>query len=341
MTEHPEVVAWQEMRDYVVGLLMLDDEWLVDREQGLDWYASELLLEIDVVGAGHYEQGGDNWLKLKSSIKLGVVPDYAGSELARILNADFALGAFVYEDSVLRLQSTFVFNPLNRGLMRHFAIQVLAQATVATLLVRNLESDLLTEVAHAAHPAFGVRVGEDEILGVYYNVPFVSPDGESLESAIDEVRNGILDERLLNDWIPGFVDEDIRFYQNGAFAFGIGVLPDSPEFKRFGPGILIDVMSMRRRMPLDDMELNQLNLALGEAAMVSQFGPLRLVDSWEVVGESSTNANLFAQLPHASLTHLSNNPKAMMVQIINFTSHAIGPFAFLEDMWGSSDSRLD
>jgi hypothetical protein len=338
MKERFDVVSWQEIRDYLVELLMLDDKWLVDSEHGLDWYASELCLRIDVVDGGDYEHGGDNWLKLKSSVTLGVVPDGAGLELARVLNGDFALGVFVYEDSVLRIQSTFVFNPLNRGLMRHFAVQVLAQATVATFLARTLESEILTEPAETAHPAFGVRDGEDEILSVYYDAPFDAADGEELESVIEEVRNGILDERLLDDWLPGFVDDDVRFYQNGAFAFGIGVLPDTPEFTRFGPGIMVDVMSMRRRLPLDDAELNQLNLALGEAAIVSQFGPLRLVGTVEGEGELSVNANLFAQLPQASLTHLRGNPLAMMVQIINFTSHAIGPFAHLEDLWGPLNS---
>jgi hypothetical protein len=227
-----------------------------------------------------------------------------------------------------------MFNPLNRGLMRHFAVQVLAQATVATLLVRNIEPELLTELAEAAHPVLGVREHADEILSVYFNSPNEVVNGREFEAAIEIVRNGILDERLLEDWQAGFVADDVRFYQNEVFAFGIGVLPGSSEFNRFGPGIMVDVMSMRRHLPLDDVELNQLNLAIGESESISQFGPLRLVDSVEIEGAQTKNTNLYAQLPYSCLVHLVDNPTSMMVQIINFTSHAIGPFALLEDLWG-------
>lgn len=333
-SESHERVGWPEVAENLIDFLMLDREWVVLAEDGLDWYASELRSSVDVVDSGEYGDG-DNWIKLRSSVDVFATSEAHGVEMAVTHNRHFALGAFIFRDGRLSIQSTFVFNPLNRGLIRHFAIQVLAQATIAHLMRGTVEVSDEIAFVDEPHPEFGVRTEPDAILEVYTPSVVEIPGRANVESAIDVVRTGELRDYLLHDFAPGFSDVDVDFYQTESFAFGVGTLDGTPEFDRFGPGIMTNVMSMRRRLPLDAAECNDFNLVFGELEMVSQFGPLRAAPDG-VAAEAAT-ASLFAQLPYASVAHLVGNTQGMKVQMINFLTHAVGPIIQLERQFSELD----
>jgi hypothetical protein len=212
--------------------------------------------------------------------------------------------------------------------MRQFACQVLAQATVAKLIREEFENDPAVNILAHAHPEMGVRVEPDTILEVYRPPKTTLNIREDFVERVEHVRLGPLRDLLLKDWDQGFNDFDVNFYQNHLIGMGIGVLHGTPEFERFGPGIMVNVMSMRRLLDFDLSGVNLANLLLGELEMVSQFGPIRLAPFG--ADPAAASASIFAQLPYASLVHLIDYPAGMMVQMLNFATHTAGMMAGLE-----------
>ena len=118
---------------------------------------------------------------------------------------------------------------------------------------------------------------------------------------------------------------------------GIGVLDGTPEFERFGPGIIVNVMSMRRILDFGVHDCNEVNLLIGELDLVSQFGPMRLAPVG--VDPAAASASIFAQLPYASLVHLVENPRGMMVQMLNFATHTAGAMVALEHYFERAEAE--
>lgn len=330
-------VTIAEVTEYVSKLLLLDREWVVERVDGFDWFGSELCHSVDVLDEGRYSEGGqEKWIKLRSRSIILETDEATGLSLAASLNDDFTLGAFVYLDGSLIVQSTFIFNALGRSLLRHFAIQVLAQATVAKLIRDEYESDPRFSMISAAHPELGIRTEPDDILGVYRQPVATIEVHPDFVERVDAVRTGPLREHLLKEWQEGFNDVDVNFYQSHLVAFGIGVLQENAEFERFGPGIMVNTMSMRRLLDFDLSDCNTVNLMLGEMEMVSHFGPVRLPPN--ETDSPLASSSLVAQLPYASLAHLVNNPQGMMVQMLNFAMHASAAMTALEHYFESAES---
>ncbi len=324
-------VSWEEVVEHLKSRLFMDTEWIVEAEDELWWYPSDLPVRIYVRDEGTFHNSPDNWMLITSEIEFATFEHEEAVQLAAELNQEFNLGVFVSDDGLLRLQSTLALNPLCRGLLGLFHEQVLAQVTFAKALAANLQSEG-KEVLFRDHPISGRRVDVDELLEIYegdYGLPILN----GFEEHVEHVRKGLLNDLMLRDkYSIGYTADDVITYETPRTWLGLGVVNYLPQFIKHGPGLLLRVMAADRRLPLDPHAANTFNLIIGEELPCSQFGPIRVCSDPEAPNQTSS---ISVQLPYGWLAGMRLDEIDFAVGIKNAVMHSSSSMILVLDFFDS------
>lgn len=317
-SEFPRV-SWEEARDHIVKRLLIDDAYILHIENGFHWWPGFLRQDVFVECQGEYGQGSnDNWLKLVGETKLAFVEETElGISLADQINGSFVHGAAVYRDGILILRTAYVFNPLNRGLLKVFHEQLLAQITLAHEFAVQWEQLAGIEFCLSHHPESGQREGPDELLDIYWGPQF-SDDSNyaNFDEGLAAARALVPEIMMGQGWEPGFENDEVTYFSCGAASVGIGVRPEDRENSKYGFGIFVFANDLNFQYSVNPLEANILNTLVGELELRSQFGPF--------VSESHSSSpvvSMIAFIPHGALAEDRFRPRDLALTITNFAIH--------------------
>jgi len=316
---HFPPVTWAEVRDHITAQLLIDDEWRVDDEASLTWWPWFLHQTIYVDAEGEWEddEPGQNFLHVVARTNVGRVEKDLGLEICAAWNADFPLGAFVWDDGVLFVISTLSLNPLCRELLPWFHEAVLAQATFAHLAALQLRENPGVEILATGHPQTGAREEPDELLSIFAGE--TRGDGvemPGLEDALATARR-IYQQRFEEmGWEPGFRNEDVDFFTGSRVECAIGRVDGSELALRFGLGLVVWVRLTRPGVVLDDDTVNSMHIALAAMPRCTLIGRLQGDESGPEHG-----TQLHSYLPMGFLGRLRTAPDALAISILNAALH--------------------
>lgn len=331
-------VTWDEVRDHLVKRLLIDDESILHGEQEYFWWPAFLCQHVYKEGEGRFnDESPDNWMQIVAETELGRMSEELGVALADEVNSEFVHGAAIYNEGVLKLRTSFAFNPLNRALLKIFHEQILAQATVAHEFALKWVDIEGIEFSYSNHPEIGPRDNPDDLLGVFWGDTYsggdVLPD---FSNALEEARALIPELMAKEGWAPGFSNDEVHFFLRGNTSIGMGVKPNDPENAKYGPGIFVYANDMDYQMPLGPQETNTLNVLTSELSRASQFGAFL---SKNFIGELGPRMTAF--IPYGPLAEDRFNPLNRAITITNFAAHVSncckGTFWLLREYVGGAD----
>ena len=317
------LITWDEVEQFLIRRLMMDDDWTTRAEGVLTWYPWFLPQKTYVQAEGRYgDWTPDNWLTVRSVVEIAAMPKPLGVGIACELNKDFHLGVFIYSDGILSVQSSLKLNPLSRSLLSLFHNQVLAQVTIAHQVALELIEDGDVVLLEKSHPVSGARTEPDELLNFYRHElsPELIPD--DFLPALHEARSKHLKDSMTQmGWTIGLDNDEVTFFESRHVWAGVGIIDDGFDWKRFGPGLTIHAIPALQNsgFRLDAEGANELNLLVAQSGEFSQFG------SFQAVGEGSPEgsaSSLVSYLPMAFLAESRENPREMSIAINNGTVHA-------------------
>jgi hypothetical protein len=310
-------VTWDEVATHLKSKLFMDAEWIVENHEELIWYPWLFPVRIYARAQGTFDNSPDNWMLVTSEIELVEVDEERGLDLAADLNRDFNLGAFVYEEGRLRVQSTLALNPLCRGLLDLFHDQVLAQATAALKLSEEFDGYGL-ELLFAEHPVSGFHETPDELLGVFLD-EFQLPIADGYLTQVEAARNGLFRDRMIEEGFEiGFDQDDVTYFESPTTWVGAGVMNDHPKFAKYGPGMMLAGMFAEHRFRFNALLANETNLVIGRELPCSQFGPVAAVIESDPPEMLST---MWVQLPYGFLAVNRLDRVRLAIEMKNAVMH--------------------
>lgn len=324
-------VSWAEVRDHLVKRLLLDDESIIHGDEEYRWWPAFLCQRVFKESEGSFNDSSpDNWMEIVAETEIGRMDDDLGFALSDAINSEFVHGAAIFNEGLLKLRTSFAFNPLNRSLLKVFHEYVLSQATIAHEIVINWKDIEGIEFAYSKHPVRGDRENWDDLLGVFWGDEYSG--GEILpdyQAALDQARMLIPKMMEKEGWEPGFSNEDVNFFTFGHGSVGMGVRPADPENKKYGPGIYIYANNLKFQHSLEADESNFMNIIASELDGASQLGSFV---SKNYIGESAARVTSF--IPYGPLAESRFNPLDMAILITNVATHVVnscmGVFSVLD-----------
>ena len=324
-----EPVTWLEARDHLVRRLMMDQEWVAEAENQLTWWPTPLPMTIEVIESGVYPGSSDNWLRIRASTPIGSMEEVLGRELASEHAASFPVGAIVFRDGELSLQTTLLMNPRNRSLLSLFHNSLLIQAAESLRIAIELNGLDDVGVNPSPHPVSGVRDGVDELVRIYA--------GDALNFAVDNdvleryeaVRPMMRDVLVGLGYRPGFSNGEVDFFNlgfdaddpsdplgQGAFDFAVGFSPESDTDRRFGPSLVVMARVLPPGVAFTSTEASYANEDLADLSHASVLG--------YVSGPSAgpAGSTLTGIIPHLALSEWSKLPPISFTNtIVNAVIH--------------------
>lgn len=324
-------VSWAEVRDHLVKRLLIDDESIVHGDEEYRWWPAFLCQRVFKEAEGRFnDTSPDNWMEIVAETEIGRMDDELGFSLADAINSEFVHGAAIFDEGLLKLRTSFAFNPLNRSLLKVFHEYVLSQATIAHEIAIKWKDIEGIDFAYSEHPERGVRDTWDDLLGVFWGDEYsggeILPD---FQPALDQARTLIPKIMEKEGWEPGFSNEDVNFFILGHASVGMGVRPADPENKKYGPGIYIYVNDLNFQHSLEEDESNFMNILASQLEGASQLGSFV---SKKFIGESAARVTSF--IPYGPLAETRFNPLDMAILITNIAAHVsnscMGVFSLLD-----------
>lgn len=318
-------VTWEEVATHLVKRLAIDKEWAVLRDGELSWWASPLKTTIKVVASRDIEDGEnpDNLLQLVAETYVVDCDDEAlGIQLVTQANGQHLLGAYIWDEGVIRVRNVLALNPLCRPLLSLFHTQILAGATDAFRNYRIWSESVLTPGHLEAHPLSGFRHDCDELLGIFSG-SYSLPQDLDLPKRLELAREIITEQMTSIGWQIGHTTDEVQYFQNEYVNFGIGVR-DEPEIEKYGWGVTLMGGFNGMLMEFPDEQINEMNRDLTYPDMTSQFGPMisgRLYDDGY--------ARFTAFLPHGFLQECGRDPLMLATNLGNAAVHFISQLSFL------------
>ncbi len=311
-------VSWAEVRDHLVKRLLIDQESIVHGEDEYRWWPAFLCQRVFKEAEGRFiEASPDNWMEIVAETEIGRMDDELGSALADAINSEFVHGAAIYNEGLLKLRTSFAFNPLNRSLLKVFHEFVLAQATIAHEIAIKWKDIEGIEFAYSQHPESGARDTWDDLLGVFWGDEYsggeILPD---FQTALDKARTLIPQIMEKEGWNPGFSNEDVAFFTLGNASVGMGLRPADPENLKYGPGIYIYANDLNYQHSLEVEQSNFMNFMASELESASQLGSFV---SKNYIGESAARVTSF--IPYGPLAENRFNPLDIAILITNLATH--------------------
>ena len=337
-TKFPRV-SWEEARDHIVKRLLIDDDAVLLVDKGLHWWPGFLRQDVYIAQEGEYGQGSqDNWLQLVGETHLAFVnePDL-GFSLADQINGVFVHGAAIYIDDVVLLRTAYVFNPLNRGLLKVFHEQLLAQITLAHEFATKWENLSGIEICLSHHPETGPREKPDELLNIYWGDECSNKsDYNHFEEGLEAARALIPEIMIGQGWEPGFENDDVSYFSSGSASVGMGVRPKDPENRKYGFGVFVLANDLNYQHSVNPIEANLLNTLAAELEHGSQFGPF-VSENYS----SSPTVSVVAFIPHGALAEDRFSHRDLALTVTNFAIHVasscVGTFALLNSRISSTN----
>lgn len=334
-------VSWEEARDHIVMRLFIDDEAVLHFDKGFHWWPGFLRLDVYVAHEGEYvEDSQDNWLQLVGETKLAEVVDTdLGVSLADQINGVFVHGAAIYRDGNLLLRTAYVFNSLNRGLMKVFHEQLLAQITLAHEFATQWGQLPGVEICLSSHPKSGKRSGPDELLNIYWGDGVSeTPEYVNFNEGVAIARNMIPNIMIDQGWDQGYESEEVSFFTSGAVSVGMGVLPESWLNLKYGLGIFVVANELNFQNSLTPAGANLLNSLVSDLEQCSQFGPF--LSETHSSGQTTT---MPAFIPRGAMAEDRMRPGDLALTITNFAIHlgasCAGAFALLSSQISSTNDH--
>lgn len=323
-------VTWSEVRDHLKERLMMDAEWTVEGPDRLVWWPTPLPTTIEVIDEGDFPNSSENWLRVSGSTLIAQTDEALGRKLASEHLEEYPVGALVYSEGTLRLQTTYSFNPRNRTLLAWFHQALLIQAAVALRLATSwYDLDGVT-VGTTPHPTSGEREDVDELVHIYGREELNFSIDDLAMSRLEAIRP-LLRETILaeENWLPGFSDEEVDFFnlgfdafdpskplEAGAFDFAVGVMPGTDLERQLGPSLRIFARLLPAGVTFDTDHVTLANEALCDLPVVSVFGYISGPES------SDLGSNIWATVPHLTLSEWAvQGPDYFLNSLLNAIWH--------------------
>ena len=321
-------VSWKEIRDHLVGRLMMDEEWIVDTPNQLVWWPSPLPVSVRVVEQGSFPGSTENWIQVSASTRIAVVEEELGRELACDLNNRFRVGALVYLEDSLHLITNYAFNPRNRSLLAWFHQAILIQASTALDLVGEVSHIKGVEIPSIQHPTSGERFDVDELVDIYGTEQLNFDVDEGVEEQFELIRSQIAEFFLGNGYQLGFSNDEVDFFNlgfdsddpdallDGAFDCAVGFMRGTILERKLGPSLLIKARVLPLGVYFMEDEVTRANEALCKFVGTSLFG---YVSGPEMEDDGSC---LWSVVPHLTLAEWSKlGPRAFRDSVVNAIVH--------------------
>ncbi len=312
---------WQEVDDHLTRRLWIDEEWSVRGPESLTWWPWFLAQSINVIGSGSFtDDDSDNFLTVSAETRVAESDEEVGLALCQEANRVFPLGAFVWEDGVIRVVTNLALNPLCRGLLHLFHEACLAQATVAHELALEWQHLDGVTVLPSAHPNSGMREDPDELLQIFAGGE--RSDGtvpDDLVDALGLARTLYVRTLLDRGLTAGFSDEEVDFFNGPGVEVAVGRMDDSVAAAKYGLGLIVMTRVTEPGEVPPPEHVNDFNVAFASSPVTSLFGNVRAYPNDPVNG-----SQFFAYLPGGFLAESRYDISALAITVVNAVWHCTG-----------------
>lgn len=260
-------VTWEEIRDEVIRVLMIEEEWLVVSDDSLIWWPGIIPQKVYV--SSRIEIPVDNvsetLVRVTIESELGKATDREKAlALVADLMPDFPFGSLVVLDdnTILAVSSVAIYS-YSRGLIRLITEEALVQATFVQGLASELEKEGVVTLHPPVHPESGSREELDELIQNIYGNDIFTPISENLMPTRNLVRdywqNAILSQKVE----LGFQNDEVTFVTYAdRFDCGVGWQDETPVADKFGQSLMVWNNLAQTKKPLSLEDMNSLNLSI-------------------------------------------------------------------------------
>jgi hypothetical protein len=308
-------ISWEEVKDHMVARLFIDPEWSQEGLNRFTWWPWFLRQDLYVEASGSFDDGS-NWIRVRVEVPICTAPESLGLGLVEDANARFPLGVFTWSDGLISLGSTWALNPLSRQLLSLLHEQALAQATFAheqAIVWQELDD---VELLTSAHPRNGPRNVQDDLLEIYAGDELSLPQVYDLKYALEAARPVVKQIMLAHGWEEGFSADDVDFYNGSGFDMAVGLIPDSPQARKFGYGLVVMIRLAPSPATLTRREANYANLDVAGLVEVSQLAPIVTGPVAQTFG-----SHMRGYLPAGYLAEHRSSTDRLAVAITNALAH--------------------
>jgi hypothetical protein len=294
-------LTWTDVTSHLKTRLLMDDEWIHESLDQLDWWPWFLRQSFSVTERFDFDYDGfpDTALRVQFTTDLGRLLDPSeGFEIVAGLNRRFKVGSFVVINDRLIATGAVGFNSRNRSLLNLLHNNALIQAIVSHETALDLEADGRLELAIHSHPRSGSRTEKDELLSFFESEAFANRDRQLVDGLRKTVQLIQVRKYLDSGATQGFTADDVTFVNFDGFDVGIGWQDETLHSQRFGPGMDCSSTLIVCRDALPSEFLNDLNLLLhaGFNLGIGHFGSITQVNSSQF-----TSVNLSTFFAHSFL----------------------------------------
>jgi len=307
-----EPVSWGEVRDHLISRLMMDEDWTVDDGTSLSWWPTPLVMHIDVIEEGTYPDSTENWMRVRASTPIVALGEEQGRAIASQHAPSFPVGAVVFADGHLSLQTIFSFNPRNRGLLSWFHQAVLIQAATALSIAATLQESAGLSIPQVPHPVSGIRSGVDDLITIYGGETLGLPVDHDMFGLFQNIRPTLRNMMTGFGYQLGFSGDDVDFFNwgfagddpsnplgQGAFDVGVGFMPGAEHEQRLGPGLVLIARLLPPGVAFDTTQASYANEDLSKMSHASLFGYATGPEA-EAMGST-----LIGMVPHLTMSEWS------------------------------------
>lgn len=308
-----EAVSWSEVRDHLVSRLMMDAEWTVQTESSLSWWPTPLVMHIDVVEEGQFPNSNENWIRVRAMTPIALMDEERGRAIASEYSPDYPVGALVFSEGELSLQTVLSLNPRNRGLLSWFHESILIQSATALSLAVSLQEAEAATVPQSPHPVSGIRSGVDDLVRIYGGETFAMQVNQNMFELFQSIRPRLREMMVDLGYQIGFSNDEVDFFNwgfasddpnnplgNGAFDVGVGFMRGTQLEEQFGPGLAVVARILPPGVSFDDKQASYANEELVKMPQVSLFGCVTGGPDIEVQGSTLTG-----MIPHNTMSEWS------------------------------------
>lgn len=294
-------VSWAEVRDHLVRRLMIDAEWMAETESSLSWWPTPLVMHIEVIEEDQFPNSHENWIQVRATMPIASFDEERGRVIASEYSPDFPVGAVVFSDGELSLQTIFSLNPRNRGLLSWFHESILIQSATALSIAVSLQETEGATITQLPHPVSGFRSGVDELVRVYGGEAFGMEIDEHVLKLFEWIRPELRELMIDFGYQLGFSNDEVDFFNwgfasddpgnplgNGAFDVGVGFMRGTKLEERFGPSLVLVARLLPPGIAFDDLQASYANEDLSKLPQVSLFGRATGGPDAEVQGSTLT-----------------------------------------------------
>ena len=309
---------------------MMDDEWILDGPDSIEWWPSLLPMTISVIQSGTFSDSGENFLRVSATTELGRTDEQLGIELASKYHRALPVGAVVYADGALRLTTIYCFGPRNRSLLTWFKQALLIQSSAAIQLARDLNEVDGVEVQSRMHPITGFRSDVDDLVKIYGVDSLIFAIDDGVVGHYNELRPRLRDLFVNTGYSPGFSNDEVDFYnlgfaadepgalQRGGFDFGIGFMRGTDLEKKIGPFLRIMARILPPGSAFDMVQTAYANEDLCDLDITSVFGFISGPES------ADGGSCLVASVPYLTLLEWSKlGDDAFVYSVANAAFHVV------------------